>query len=260
MHDISKNSRLEILNMISMIENLGSQFKIEKEIDEKLAHNSRLTSKKIMRDYSQLHQVDMYQRLLPTFKTKMLMKDLVVTVPIDRIEHKQKIIIMIDFSGSMHTTDKQKWVLAIMIDRLKYVIKEEAEVFFSFFVNDPRALFFHHLYDRASVMKFWTSFSTKPNGGDTNIGAMIDRVKTDTENNRLANLSVDFSVDKPEILIVNDGQDSVKTSKFTYKTNAITLVDAENEELKKLCIQNNGKYVHVGYQGMKSYDKGTVKA
>ena len=41
-------------------------------------------------------------------------------------------------------------------------------------------------------------------------------------------------------------QDSVKTNAFSYKTNALTLVDGENPELKKLCIANKGKYVYIG--------------
>lgn len=37
-------------------------------------------------------------------------------------------------------------------------------------------------------------------------------------------------------------QDSVKTKSFTYKTNAISLYE-HNEELEKLCVNNGGKYV-----------------
>lgn len=37
-------------------------------------------------------------------------------------------------------------------------------------------------------------------------------------------------------------QDTVKTDKFTYKTNAISLY-SHNEELQKLCVENDGKYV-----------------
>lgn len=257
MQDLAKTNKIEILNMISMIENLGSQFKIEKDVTEKLAHNSRLVSKKIMRDYSQLHQVDMYQRLLPHYRSKLLTKNLVVTVPIEKTEHKQKIIIMVDFSGSMNMHDKQKWVLAIMIDRLKYAIKEEAEIFFSFFVHRVEDLHFTHIYNRETALEFWSKFSTRPNGGDTYIGLMIDHVNNEiNKHKRLHNLKVDLSEEKPEVLIINDGQDTIKTKAFSYKTNAVTLVDAENQELKELCIKNDGKYVYIGHHGVKTYDRG----
>lgn len=258
MQKFAKDNKLDILNKIALIKNLGSQFKIEKEITEKIVQNSQLISKKIMRDYSQLTQVDLYQRLMPTFNTKLLTKDLVVNTPVDRTEHKQKIIILLDFSGSMRENEKQKWVLAVLIDRLKYVMKEEAEIFFSYFVHNTAELHFHHAYDRASALQFWQTFSTSPNGGDTALGDMINYIKNQIEvHKKLCNLNVDLSTENPEILAINDGQDSVKTNKFTYKTNAITLVGSENQELKKLCIENEGKYVYISSKGkVKTYEKG----
>lgn len=41
------------------------------------------------------------------------------------------------------------------------------------------------------------------------------------------------------------GQDSVKTKEFVYKTNAVTLVDGMNGELRDLCLKNKGKYVYI---------------
>lgn len=205
MQSLAKNNKMDILNKLSLIKNLGSQFKIEKDIEEKIAHNSRLISKKIMRDYSQIHQVDMYQRLMPHFKSKLLTKDLIINTPIDRTEHKQKIIILVDYSGSMSYPEKQKWVLAILIDRLRYVMKEEAEVFFSFFVNRTQDLRFHHLYNRETALKFWSQFSTSPNGGDTCLGEMINHINNEINvHKRLCNLKIDLSEEKPEVLAIND--------------------------------------------------------
>jgi len=45
------------------------------------------------------------------------------------------------------------------------------------------------------------------------------------------------------------GQDSVKTKGFTYKTNAVTLVDGKNKELQDLCVANHGKYVYITTKG-----------
>ena len=245
-----KFNKVDILNKISLIEDLGSQFKIEKDITEKVVANSKLIAKKIMRDYSQVFNVDLYQRLFPDFKTKLATKNLTVNVPVEKTEHKQKIIILLDFSGSMSNSEKQQWVLAILVNRLKYAMLEEAEVFFSYFCSDPDQMRFHHIKDRASAIKFWSGFSTMPNGGDTYIGSMINRINDEINiNHRLMNLDVDLSEDKPEILVINDGQDSVKTKGFSYKTNAISLFQG-NDELKNLCLKNKGKYVKVsGYDG-----------
>lgn len=71
---------------------------------------------------------------------------------------------------------------------------------------------------------------------------MVEKIKTEIlDNHKLFNLDIDLSVEKPEILIVNDGEDTVKTS-VTWKTNAIT-IGRKNAELENLCIRTEGKYV-----------------
>jgi hypothetical protein len=146
----------------------------------------------------------------------------------------------------MDECEKQIWVNAILIDRLRYVMNEEAEVFFSYFVHDPKKLNFHHLKNRQDVMNFWTWFSNDPNGGTTNIGGMVTSVANDIAERKLGNLNVDLSVEKPEILIINDGQDRVGYDSLPYKVNAISLMEF-SDELKKLCVKTGGKQVRVGY-------------
>lgn len=237
-------NKFDILNKVSLLKNLGSKFKIEKEIEKKIVHNSSIRDIKLMTDISQICNVELYQRLLPNFKHKLLTKSLLVNVPVQKTEHKQKIIILLDFSGSMCRTEKQQWVIAIMMDRLRMVIKEECEIFFSYFLQYVGEFSFHHVYDRESALKFWKSFSTRPNGGDTAVGSIITGIKNEIQNKKLFNIKVDLSVELPEILIINDGQDSVKSESFTYKTNAINLIQ-NNEEVKELCIKNKGVHVHV---------------
>lgn len=245
-NELSKNRKMDILNKISIVGKLGDQFKVEKDVSEKIVSNSDQYAKKIMRDYAQFSQIELYQKMFPNFATKFLTKDLTVNVPVDRKEQKQKIIILLDYSGSMHEDDKQIWVNAILIDRLKYVMKDEAEVFFSYFVHDPSKLKFHHLKNKDDVMKFWQWFSNEPNGGTTDIGAMVTKVANQVEAGKLCNLDVDLSQEKPEILIINDGQDRVGYDSLPYKVNAISLMEF-SDELKKLCIKTGGKQVQVKY-------------
>lgn len=244
LNEWSKSRKMVVLNKISIIGDLGTQFKVEKEIDEKIVSNSDTYAKKMMRDYAQIAQVDLYQKLFPNFPVKLLTKDLVVNVPVDRKEQKQKIIIILDFSGSMDEEFKQDWVNAILIDRFKYVMKGEAEVFFSYFVSNPDDLEFQHIHDRDSVIRFWQTFSNDPNGGMTEVGKMVDRISYEVQHKRLMNLDVDLSEEKPEILVINDGQDSINTQAFPYKVNAICLGQT-NKQLRELCIETKGKQVDV---------------
>ena len=247
MNEHSKNKKMSILNKVSIIGSLGEQFKVEKEVDEKIVSNSDTYAKKMMRDYAQIAQVDLYQRLFPNFPVKLLMKDLVVSVPVDRKEQKQKIIIILDYSGSMDEPFKQDWVNAILIDRFRYVMQGEAEVFFSYFVDDPDKLHFTHVHDRESVIRFWQTFSNDPNGGMTRVGDMVNRISDEIINRKkLMNLAIDLSEEKPEILVINDGQDSIHSENFPYKVNAICLGE-QNNQLKDLCIATHGKQVHVDY-------------
>jgi hypothetical protein len=243
-NELSKTYKLEIMNLISLIGDFGSQFKVEKEIDEKIVSNSDEYTKKIMRDYSQFNMIDLYQKMFPNFRTKFLTKDLVVNVPVDRKEQKQKIIIILDFSGSMDEHSKQVWVNAILIDRFRYVMKGEAEVFFSYFVDNPDRLRFQHIKDKEDVINFWSTFSNEPNGGTTEVGLMIDRISEEISNNKLMNLNVDLSEEKPEILVINDGYDTIHSDNFPYKVNALCLME-ENEHLKNLCINSGGKKVYI---------------
>lgn len=244
LNELSKERKMEIMNHLSLVGQFGSEFKVEKEISEKIVANSDQYSTMIMRDYSQIHMMNLMQKVYPNFRSKFLTKDLVVNVPVDRKEQIQKIIILLDYSGSMHEHEKQVWVNAILIDRFKYVMKGEAEVFFSYFVYDSDQLHFQHIKNREDVIKFWQTFSNEPNGGGTAIGDIVKYVADEVHSRRLHNLDIDLSEEKPEILIINDGQDSVGTDAFPYKVNAISLMSF-SDELKDLCLATEGKQIEI---------------
>ncbi len=248
-NELSKERKIEIMNLISLIGDFGTQFKVEKEIDEKIVSNSDEYVTKIMRDYSQFHMINLYQKMFPNFKTKFLTKDLTVNVPVDRKEQKQKIIIILDFSGSMDDREKQIWVNAILIDRFKYVMKGEAEVFFSYFVDDPDSLRFQHIKNKEDVINFWQTFSNDPNGGMTEVGLMVEKIASEVECGKLMNLDVDLSKEKPEILVINDGYDEIHSTEFPYKVNALCLME-QNYALKELCINSGGKKIHVSEENV----------
>lgn len=246
LNELSKQRKMEIMNHLSLVGQFGSEFKVEKEISEKIVANSDQYSTMIMRDYSQIHMMNLMQKVYPNFRSKFLTKDLTVSVPVDRKEQIQKIIILLDYSGSMHEDEKQIWVNAILIDRFRYVMKGEAEVYFSYFVEDCEDLHFQHIKDRDDVIKFWQTFSNEPNGGGTAIGDIVEYVADQVHSGKLHNLDVNLSEEKPEILIINDGQDRVGTDEFPYKVNAISLMSFSNE-LKDLCIATEGKQIEITY-------------
>lgn len=206
LNELSKNRKMEIMNHLSLVGQFGSEFKVEKEISEKIVANSDEYATMIMRDYSQIHMMSLMQKVYPNFRSKFLTKDLTVSVPVDRKEQIQKIIIILDYSGSMDYDEKQIWVNAILIDRFKYVMKGEAEVFFSYFVDSTEDLQFQHIKDRDDVIKFWQTFSNDPNGGMTEVGDMVEHISDEITRGTLCNLDVNLSEERPEILVINDGR------------------------------------------------------
>jgi len=253
---LSGKNKLEILDKISIIGELGTQFKVEKECGETEVDNSNHFKMKVMRDYDQLQRIEIYQRLFPNFDQKFFTKNLIVNVPVKTSELKQKIILIVDYSGSMDYENKQKWVNALLIDRFRYVIKGEAEIFFSFFVSSPNQLHFTHLKNEEDVNEFWKKFSNHPCGSFTDMGRIVTHISDEIiKRKRLCNLDIDLSAEKPEILIINDGQDEVGYKSFPYKVNAISLM-SYSSELRKLCVNSGGKQVRIYEDGkIKTYAK-----
>ena len=253
-NDFSKKYHMEIVDKMALINAFGSKFSVEKEVTEKIVYNSDLKRNLKMTKYGQISKATIYQRMLPGFNVKFATKNLNVTVPVKIKEEKQKIIILVDYSGSMRNTFKQQWVCAIIMDRLKYVMEGECEIFFSYYVHNTHDLHFHHISTKLEALRFWRQFSTNPNGGDTYLGDMVNKINSDINKGKLCNLDVDLRGEKVEILSIADGQDSVKTKAFSYKTNAISLCQS-NTELKNLCLKNKGKYVYINdYNNVKEYE------
>lgn len=252
----SKKHKFKILNKISLMKKWGDKFKIKKEVDEKRVANSENHQTMRMQSFEEINQVLMYQRLLPTYKQKLATKDLNVHIPIESNEKQQKIIMLVDFSGSMDYDEKQQWVCAILLERLRYAIDGDCEIYFSFFVHRPQTMNFTHIHDKSSAYAFWAGFSTTPTGGDTELGHMVEFIHDEINNKgKLHNLQADLKGEKIEILAINDGQDDINVNQFAYKTNAITLMDGPNTELKDLCLDNQGKYIDVKQNGdIKEYE------
>jgi hypothetical protein len=247
---LSKKHSMDILNKVSLVGKLGHEFHVEKETGEKEVANSAIMKPKTMTSYSQLDRIAIYERVLPTYKLKFLTKSLQINVPVETSEKKQKIIILVDYSGSMNDTRKQLWLNAILTDRLRYVILGEAEVYISNFVSQPSGLNFQHLKNKSDVNKFWSTMSNYPSGSCTDMGRIVEYVSNEVKGGkRLHNLTgLNLSQEKPEILIINDGQDHCNSKQFPYKVNAISLMEFSTQ-LKNLCVATGGKQVQVTTDG-----------
>ena len=211
-YEINRNalSKINLIDKISLIKSWGDSFKISKEIKKEAVYNSDKKEYMNMTSIEQIVNMDLYQILFPNFKYKLATNNLHINVPVKKEEKKQKIIMMIDDSGSMHVKEKIEWVLALLIDRLNECKKEEAELFVTKFEYSPNEnkFRFYHVYNEESFENFIKIFKYNPRGGDTNIGRHIDYIADEINiHKKLHNLNIDLSKEKVEILILNDGQD-----------------------------------------------------
>lgn len=240
---INEKYHLDLLNMISIMGDLGSQFKVERAVGETEVGYSDMHKPVLMSNYDQIQMIDMYQRMLRGYNIKFATKNLIVNIPVQSSEQKQIIIIMLDYSGSMDETEKQIKVNSILADRFRYVMKGEAEVYFSYFVANTDFLKFKHVKNEADVIKFWSNFSNSPNGGQTDIERNVQFVSDAILSGNFFGLG-NLSKTLPEILIINDGRDEVGIKEFPYKVNAISLITF-SDELKDLCVASGGKQVYI---------------
>ena len=246
-NEFTKRFEDEIMRKMFMIDDLGKQFEIKKQIEEKVVNNSELIVNRQLLEYSQLVDTVPYQFALPNFIPKLAIKDLQVNCYVERNETKQKVIILADASGSMNNTQKQQWLCAVLMERMRFVSKEECEIYFSYY--ETSIYHFYHLKNAEDVLYFWRNvYTSSPDGGGTRVGEIVDRLEKEVNSGKFYNLDTDLSQENPEVLILSDGQDKIRTSKFPYKCNSITVCDSYSDQLKQLCIESEGKYIHIDTQ------------
>lgn len=200
---------IPILNKISQIDSFGKSFEVRKKVTEKRVQNSVRKKMKRLHTFEEIINIPLYQMMYPDFSLRMAKKELIVNTPVEPEIKKQKILIVIDDSGSMNETFKKDWVTAILANRLQYAMKKECEVFVSLFEtrNTVKSYKWYHIYDEESALKFWDTFNYNPHGGGTDVSGVIDEISKEIlTNKKLFNINQDLSIEKPEILVVNDKQ------------------------------------------------------
>ena len=134
-----------------------------------------------------------------------------------------------------------------MVEALNNYRNSNNIVYYDGNLKNPANYFsFQHVYDKDSAFKFLKGLSSSPNGGDTELGKIVDLIANDIEKGFLGKHPVNFKDQhyKPELLAIADGQDTVKTRSFSWKTNAIS-IHGYNKELKDMCLDNQGTYVDI---------------
>jgi hypothetical protein len=90
---------LEFFKKMSLVDSFGNSFEIKKSRSQKRVPNSIQTKQKKITEFEDIIKSPLYQMVYPDFLVKLAQKDLICNTPVVSEEFKQKIIVLVDFSG-----------------------------------------------------------------------------------------------------------------------------------------------------------------
>lgn len=242
-------SKAGVIDKMCLFEDFGEKFKIMSEDFTKFVQNSKHKKNTLIQKYEQITKVRKFEHLLPTFDVRLLTRSLNVSLPIYTETAKQKLILLLDYSGSMGTIFKQEWVTAIILNRIKYIFDNDCELYFSRYERNLIETI-KYVKDEEEARLFWSSFETKPNRGGTNIHNSIISVEREFNTNPKKYASLNGKA--PEILVVCDGEDSLNGTPL-LKTNIVTILNY-NKDMRKYAIESGGTYVNISQTDIKVYN------
>ncbi len=242
-------SKAGVIDKMCLFEDFGEKFKIMSEDFTKFVQNSKHKKNTLIQKYEQITKVRKFEHLLPTFDVRLLTRSLNVSLPIYTETAKQKLILLLDYSGSMGTTFKQEWVTAIILNRIKYIFDNDCELYFSRYGRNLIETI-KYVKDEEEARLFWSSFETKPDRGDTNIHNSIISVEREFNTNPKKYASLNGKA--PEILVVCDGEDSLNGTPL-LKTNIVTILNY-NKDMRKYAIESGGTYVNISQTDINVYN------
>ena len=215
----------------------------------KFVQNSERKKNTLIQNFNQINRVRAFEFLLPTFDYKLLHRALNVSLPSQIDIAKQKIFMLLDYSGSMCTKYKQEWVSAMILNRLKHVFENNCELYFSYYVEFLYGI--QTAIDEKSGREFWSTFNTGPNGGTTHIHNIIKQVLNEYESNPSKYTSLNGTL--PEILVLCDGEDSL-SGEPVLKTNIVSILNY-NRKMHEYSIKSGGSYVNIDLDQIRIYNK-----
>lgn len=177
------------------------------------------------------------------FWLKYVQRQIIVKIPITPITKKMEIIVLLDDSGSMNEPVKIKWVTGILNELFSAVEEDKAVVYFASFqyYRSP----FIKIDNAADVALFKSKFKSGSSGG-TYLDNILPALAAQITSGKIDNYQLDNLMD---ILIVNDGQDTVPHElSFPVKIHAVS-VEEFNGDLKEMCNHNGGNYYQTSSSG-----------
>ena len=156
---------------------------------------------------------------------------------VNTVDQKQLLYLLIDHSGSMRGDDIHK-AGGVLMNRLKAVIKGEAQVFVRFFADYVGKEYMASTPEEAKqLMNHFQEHNF--DGGGTEIVKSLKVIRDDINKK----MKADELLVRPEVVIVTDGQDDVSRIKAKdFKPTVVhgIVINGKNDDLAKFCRATGG--------------------
>lgn len=174
----------------------------------------------------------------PLFVAKLATKDLFIEKRYREVEKQRFPLIFIDISGSMFSPAmKQPLVKAVLTKIFEGVKAGNTRCIVAFFERDITNV--KKVFTAEQADKYLEDYKC-PGGGNTEVNNVILQAHAWIKSGYVKGINLEGL--QPEVLIINDGQDSVDpTHKLEFPVHAIML-HRGNPELKQLCLNSGGTF------------------
>lgn len=196
-----------------------------------------------MEEFSEIFNMNIIDSAMPNFKRKLAQKDVYVKGRFEKQQKGQNLFIIVDDSGSMSEHEKVAMVHAALYLKWKDT-SDVHNVYITKFVRNINKKFLkiekNTKFEDITGLFSFSCGTTDVDGCIKEVMDIIKHRKVETHKG-----TENLSEAHFEILVINDGQDSVdKNFHPQIKTHSLCLKQINND-LKNICHRSGGTYFHI---------------
>lgn len=210
--------------------------------------HGNLVRSRPVKDLNELSRVPQAEWALPELYRiyRVLSHQTLVRERVSMIERRQLIYMIVDASGSMQG-DRFTYALGVLLNRIKAVIRGDAEMWFAWFSAELEGE--RHIPDKDTAVEVYKEVVAKglPGGGTYIDGCIAEAIE------RIHELQATNALWKPELVVVSDGCDEVYTIPSNLRGIRLHSFNClgSNPELERLARQSGGVSVKLNQRTIK---------
>ena len=200
-----------------------------------------------MEEFSEVTHASIIERAMPNFTHKLSKKDLAVQRRYESQSLSQDIIILLDDSGSMRERAKINWVTALFLNRLEENKKGHCNIYISTFEDTVDGFQKLELKEGQTIFDLVAKTASFGRGGTDIEEAVSETIRQIKSGSLIGidNKPIELNGIKPEILVINDGQDRINPKYHPDIALNTFCLFQHNEELKNISNRSGGQYYRV---------------